>query len=183
MKIELNLEKKYFLALFTLGIVLIGMISVVAYTQGFPGTQKDVAAASNYGHTADEVVVNIPDVGLKTLHEAILDGNISTSSSSCEWKEIPQINCNNNNNCDGKVNSVVAVNNGATGLCFWTRQQNGQTYYGSLMSRGSADTESEETINDFPQADLICQGRNGAWRTDYERPLNANNKAYYYACK
>ncbi len=58
--------KKSDLVILCLGVFVILMGGVYAYTQAVP----------NPGHGADELLVDVPGVGEKTLQEAIDDGDI-----------------------------------------------------------------------------------------------------------
>lgn len=76
MKIVVNIKKSYFFAILGL-ILLFGIIGIgYAYNSG--------KAPSELGHSAEEIEVTIPGVGVRTLNDAIANGLIGGNSGGFE---------------------------------------------------------------------------------------------------
>lgn len=91
MKIEINIEKKYFLALFAFMLVLTIMVGAVAYTANFPTQKKNIAQAKEFGHSADEIVVDEPiDTDLDGIGDQT---NLMTLQDWIALNKKPKFNC------------------------------------------------------------------------------------------
>jgi hypothetical protein len=92
MKIEVNITKRRFFFIILSVFVLAGAIFVYAYKNDFSGT---VSSAQNFGHSADETVVNISGQ-LMTLQQAINAKAISGGGSGLETIVVFDRKCNRN---------------------------------------------------------------------------------------
>ncbi len=79
MKIEVNINKKYFLAIIVSIVLLAGVFS--AYAFNFGNSFKTVSQAAVFGHTADELVVSINGDSM-TVQDAINLGKLGNGSGT-----------------------------------------------------------------------------------------------------
>jgi len=67
MKVELNIEKKYFFAILSTAVIFAAVIGVYAYGTSTP---------SVFGHTAEELAITLPNGSTSTLQQAITNNYI-----------------------------------------------------------------------------------------------------------
>lgn|SRR3989338_3459948 len=135
MKIELNLEKKYFLGILGAIFILAGIFAVYAqFNLNTPFT-KTKEQAVNFGHGADEVVVDVGGVKY-TLQDAITQGKLGGVTSISEV--IPA--------CTGggtAIGDVTGCGCGGTPVCpqeyTWQGQGNGGICSSRCCTVGTAE--------------------------------------------
>jgi len=73
MKIEVNLQKKYFFAILSAAVILAAVFGVYAYGTSNPAV---------FGHTAEELAITLPNGSTSTLQQAITNNYIGGGGSS-----------------------------------------------------------------------------------------------------
>lgn len=146
MKIVVNIKKSYFFAIIAV-LLIIGIVGIgYAYNSG--------RAPSQFGHSSEEIEVNIPGVGVRTLNDAIQGGLIGGSGGTLEVMKksatnggVTTLSCDPGYNIVGCTCSHTETNNFWDSRCkiLDTTSCRGSSYYALVGD------------NNYPvSVDIIC---------------------------